>query len=321
MAAKVWNETMTEDPPGSDKSSSDKTVLHGPASTGNGTGSRRSGPGGWLRSLFGSKNGEGSARDSFDDWIEDRDDNAPFDESERALIGNVLDLHSRTINDVMVPRVDIIAVDAELGFEEIIEIMTGKGHSRLPVYHETLDDVVGMVHIKDLVAWRGKVEDFSLETVQRHILFVSPTMRVLELLLEMRVARSHMAIVVDEYGGVDGLVTIEDLVEEIVGEIEDEHDRTDEPEFIERSAGLYEVDARVEIEVLEKTFGPFLDDDEREDVDTLGGLVFSVAGHVPIRGELVRHPAGFEFEVLDADPRRIKRVKLTRLEPLSDTND
>lgn len=321
---------MPEEPPSTNSSAgpaTGKKILSGASgsSTGNGSGningSRRSGFGGWLRSVFGMKNGEGSARDSFDDWIEDRDKDESFDESERTLIGNVLELHGRTINDVMVPRADIVAVDSEVAFEEITEIMTGKGHSRLPVYHETLDVVVGMVHIKDLVAWRGKMEDFSLGAVQRHILFVSPTMRVLELLLEMRVARSHMAIVVDEYGGVDGLVTIEDLVEEIVGEIEDEHDRTDEPDFIERSDGNYEVDARVEIEVLEKTFGKFLNEDEREDIDTLGGLVFSAAGHVPIRGELVVHPAGFEFEVLDADPRRIKRVKLRRIEPISSTDD
>jgi magnesium and cobalt transporter len=311
---------MPEEPP-----SPGKKILHSApvVATGNatGNGSRRGRVGGWLRSVLGSKNGEGTARDSFDDWIEDREDDAPFDESERTLIGNVLDLHGRTINDVMVPRADIVAVDTEMAFEEVIDIMTGKGHSRLPIYQETLDDVVGMVHIKDLVAWRGKMKDFSLAAVQRHILFVSPTMRVLELLLEMRVARSHMAVVVDEYGGVDGLVTIEDLVEEIVGEIEDEHDRTDAPDFIERSDGIYEVDARVEVQVLEKTFGEFLDDDEREDIDTMGGLVFSAAGHVPIRGELVVHPAGFEFEILDADPRRIKRIKLRRIEPLSSSDD
>ncbi len=313
---------MSEEPPSPEKSvlrgSAGPIAVNGNGSTGS---SRRNGFGGWLRSVFGSKNGEGSARESFDDWIGDREDETPFDESERTLIGNVLDLHGRTINDVMVPRADIVAVDTKMAFEEIIEIMTGKGHSRLPVYHETLDDVVGMVHIKDLVAWRGRMEDFSLEAVQRHILFVSPTMRVLELLLEMRVARSHMAIVVDEYGGVDGLVTIEDLVEEIVGEIEDEHDRTDDPDFIERSDGIYEVDARVEVQVLENTFGKFLDEDEREDIDTVGGLVFSAAGHVPIRGELVVHPAGFEFEVLDADPRRIKRLKMRRIEPLVSADD
>ncbi len=282
----------------------------------NGNGCRKSGFSGWLRSVFGMKSSENSLRESLDELIEERDDGeSRIDESERALIGNVLELHNRTINDVMVPRADIIAVDAKMCLEDTIDVMTEKGHSRLPIYGESLDDVSGMVHIKDLAARRDDLATFSLEKVQRGLLFVSPSMRVLELLLEMRAARSHMAIVVDEYGGVDGLVTIEDLVEEIVGEIEDEHDRTDEPDFIQRDDGVYEADARVEIEVLEQAFGEFLSDDEREDVDTLGGLVFAAAGHVPIRGELVTHPSGFEFQVLDADPRRIKRVRLQRVEP------
>ena len=212
----------------------------------------------------------------------------------------------------MVPRADIVAVEAETPFETVIETMTRKGHSRLPVYRESLDDVIGMVHIKDVVAWRDRSGDPAIHNIQRNILFVSPSMQVMELLLEMRVKRSHMAVVVDEYGGVDGLVTIEDLVEEIVGEIEDEHDKTSEPDFTELSDGSFEADARVPIDALEKTFGPLLDDDEREDIDTLGGLVFSLTGHVPIRGELVRHPIGIEFQVVDADPRRIKRVKLRR---------
>ncbi len=286
---------------------------------GTGNGSRR---GGWFRSLFRSHQGEATLRESLGELIEEReDDKTPIDESERALIENVLELRRRTIYDVMVPRADIVAVEAETAFETVIEIMTGKGHSRLPVYRESLDDVVGMVHIKDLVAWRGGIEDFQLANIQRRILFVSPSMQVLELLLEMRVKRSHMAIVVDEFGGVDGLVTIEDLVEEIVGEIEDEHDRATDPVFIRCADGSFEADARVEIEALEQTFGTFLDADEREDIDTLGGLVFFTAGHVPIRGELVSHPSGIEFEVLDADPRRIKRVRLRKCVPLAEQGE
>lgn len=284
--------------------------MNGEANGNSNGGGRRSS---WLRSLFRSRNGESTLRESLDELIEEReDDEAPINESERALLANVLKLRGRTIYDVMVPRADIVAVEESTPFEKVIETMTGKGHSRLPVYRESLDDVVGMVHIKDLVAWRGRVEDFTLGNVQRSILFVSPSMQVMELLLEMRVKRSHMAIVVDEYGGVDGLVTIEDLVEEIVGEIEDEHDRASEPDFVECPDGAYEADARVSTDVLEETFGPLLDDDEREDIDTLGGLVFSLTGHVPIRGELVRHPVGVEFQVIDADPRRIKRVRIRR---------
>ncbi len=279
------------------------------------SGQRKGGVGAWMRSLFKSKNGESTLRESLDELIDDRvDAEVPINDSERALLENVLELRGRTINDVMVPRADIVAVETGTPFETVVETMTGVGHSRLPVYRESLDDVVGMVHIKDLVAWRGKVEDFKLSNVQRTILFVSPSMQVMELLLEMRVKRSHMAVVVDEYGGVDGLVTIEDLVEEIVGEIEDEHDRTSEPDFSVRNDGAYDADARVSIDVLEETFGELLDEDEREDIDTLGGLIISLTGHVPIRGELVRHPAGVEFQVMDADPRRIKRVRVRRVE-------
>jgi len=189
-------------------------------------------------------------------------------------------------------------------------MMTRLGHSRIPVYRETLDDAIGMVHIKDVLAWRGEEESFELAKIVRRVLFVAPSMRVLELLLEMRVKRSHMALVVDEFGGVDGLVTIEDLVEEIVGEIEDEHDHDREPNLVRRPDGAIDADARAEIERLESEFGPILSEDEREDIDTLGGLVFSLAGRVPIRGELIRHPSGVEFEVLEADPRRIRRLRV-----------
>ncbi len=285
------------------------------AQNGASNGVRRGGVGAWMRSLFKSKNGESTLRESLDELIDEREDGeTPIGASERALLANVLELRLRTIYDVMVPRADIVAVEEGTPFETVIETMTGKGHSRLPVYRDSLDDVIGMAHIKDLVAWRGRVEDFTLANVQRTILFVSPSMQVLELLLEMRVKRSHMAIVVDEYGGVDGLVTIEDLVEEIVGEIEDEHDRASEPDFTERADGAFDADARVSVDLLEETFGTLLDDDEREDIDTLGGLVFSLAGHVPIRGELVRHPDGLEFQVMDADPRRIKRVRVRRVQ-------
>jgi CBS domain containing-hemolysin-like protein len=167
-----------------------------------------------------------------------------------------------------------------------------------------------MVHIKDVLAARERGGDFDLRRLVRKVLFVSPSMLPLELLLEMRVSRTHMALVVDEYGGVDGLLTIEDLVEEIVGEIEDEHDRDVEPVLTVRDNGLIDADARVEIETFEGLVGPLLSDEERDDIDTLGGLVFRLAGRVPIRGELVTHPSGLEFEVLDADPRRIKRLRI-----------
>lgn len=275
----------------------------------------------WLKGLRGLRNGEGSARNTLEELIEERDDSeVPIDQDERTLLANILELRGSTVRDVMVPGADIVAVDAGAPLADVIQAMTLAGHSRLPVYRETLDDAIGMVHIKDVVAWRGQDTAFALSKIVRKVLFVSPSMQVLELLLEMRVTRSHMALVVDEFGGVDGLVTIEDLVEEIVGEIEDEHDRALEPRLIERTDGTFDADARVTVETLETRVGPLLGEDEREDIDTLGGLVFSLAGHVPIRGELVGHPSGLEFEVLEADPRRVKRLRVRNVPPRAESD-
>jgi magnesium and cobalt transporter len=265
---------------------------------------------GLLRNLSWSRNGEGSTRDTLHELMGERDEaEIPLDDDERNLLANILNLRDRSAEDVMVPRADIIAVESRATLPEVIEVMTEKGHSRLPVYRETLDDAIGMVHIKDVLAWRGEDAAFRLSKILRRVLFVAPSMEVLELLLEMRAKRSHMALVVDEFGGVDGLLTIEDVVEEIVGEIEDEHDRDLEPNLVLRADGTIDADARAPVEVLEERFGPTLSDEEREDIDTLGGLVVSLAGRVPIRGELIAHPSGVEFEVLEADPRRIRRLR------------
>lgn len=271
---------------------------------------------GALRRIGFMRNGEASVRDALDELIEGGNEaEEELGEDERTLLTNILNLRDRTIEDVMVPRVDIVAVDSESSLADVITVMTQSGHSRLPVYRETLDDAVGMVHIKDVLAWRGRDDLFQLSKLLRRVLFVAPSMQVLQLLLEMRASRSHMALVVDEFGGVDGLITIEDLVEEIVGKISDEHDRNEEPSLREMPDGVLDADARVSVEALEGHVGALLSADERDEVDTLGGLVVSLAGRVPIRGELVRHPSGLEFEVLDADPRRIKRVRVRRHDP------
>lgn len=265
----------------------------------------------FLRRLRRSRADDGALRDSLDEIIEEREEaEIPLDDTERTLLANILSLRDRSIEDVMVPRADIVAVESKASLDEVIQVMTREGHSRLPVYRDTLDDAVGMVHIQDILAWRDEARSFHLSKILRRVLFVAPSMKVLELLLEMRVKRSHMALVVDEFGGVDGLVTIEDLVEEIVGEIEDEHDRNPEPAIVRRSDGSFDADARSPIEVLEEEFGEVLTDEEREEIDTMGGLVFAIAGRVPIRGELITHPSGVEFEVLDADPRRIRRLRV-----------
>ena len=272
--------------------------------------------GGFFRGLYRTvrrhRNGEASVRDTLDELIEEREvSELPIDPDERLLLANILELRGRTIHDVMVPRADIVAVSRETVLQDVIDTMMAQGHSRLPVYGESLDDASGMVHIKDVLAWRGRDDAFALDTVQRRVLFVAPSMQVLELLLEMRVTRSHMALVVDEFGGVDGLVTIEDLVEEIVGEIEDEHDRDDEPRLSAVADRVFVADARCAIETLETETGLAMPPEDLDDVDTLGGLVFAIAGRVPIRGEIITGPEGLEFEILEADPRRIKRLKIT----------
>ena len=277
-----------------------------------------------IRGFHRPLNDDASARVVLEELIEEREEaEVPIDDDERILLANILELRSRTIRDVMVPRADITAIRREASLAEVIETLTRDNHSRLPVYGDNLDDAVGMVHIKDVLAWRGRDEDFSLANIQRRILFVSPSMQVLELLLEMRAQRSHMALVVDEFGGVDGLATIEDLVEEIVGEIEDEHDLDNEPQLVRNADGSFTADARVTLDMLEGLAGTAIPEEDREDIDTLGGLIFSLAGRVPIRGELIRHPSGLEFEILDADPRRIKSLRVFGLAmpPPRDPND
>ncbi len=236
-----------------------------------------------------------------------------LDRQERALIANVLRLRGTTADDVMVPRADIVAMRADVTLEQAVEQLRREGHSRLPVYREQLDDIVGMVHIKDVFAYVGRPEAFSLEAILRRPLLVAPQIPVLDLLLQMRQARIHLALVVDEYGGIDGLVTIEDLVETITGDIADEHDEVQGPLVTERADGALDVDARLPVEEFEARLGRVLTDDEREaDIDTVGGLVFTLAGRVPARGEVLRHPSGVEFRVLEADARRIRRVRVRR---------
>ncbi|MEN2980213.1 MULTISPECIES: hemolysin family protein [Tistrella] len=252
-------------------------------------------------------------RDSLVDLAEraegDEDERAALDPAERQLVTNVLKLGDLTVEDVMVPRADIIAVEIGTPLDELLRQIAEAGHSRLPVYRATLDELVGMVHIKDVVARLGERTPIEAAGIVREVLFVAPSMRVLDLLNRMRTTRIHLAIVVDEYGGTDGLVTIEDLVEQIVGDIEDEHDDQPQSRLVEIEDGVFEADARLDVEELEARLDRVLVDDD-EDVDTLGGLVFALTGRVPAAGETVEHPAGLVFEILDADPRRIKRMRI-----------
>jgi magnesium and cobalt transporter len=267
-----------------------------------------------LRLIRRPRNGE-SLRETIDEMIEEppADGPHPLSAQERVLIGNILKVHDRTAADAMVPRVDIVALDVETSFHEVVKLMVEQGHSRVPVYRETLDNVIGFVHAKDLLGPAAERRETKLPLILRKVLFVAPSVPILDLLVQMRQARTHIAMVADEFGGIDGLVTIEDLIEEIVGEIEDEHDVADEPRLAERADGTLIADARTPIEALEEHQGVRLrPSGEQEEVDTLGGLVSSLAGRVPKRGEVIAHPSGIEFEVLDADPRKIKRLRVRR---------
>ncbi len=287
----------------------------------NGTGAQNSGGLlSWMRDLVRGRNGDANLRETLEELIEDSESDAKSDEpinaEERLMLMNILELSELRVEDVMVPRADITALESNTGLDDMVALFHSALHSRMPVYREALDDVIGMVHIKDLLSFWGQRPNFRLRSIVRDVLFVPPAMPVLDLLLKMRATRIHMAIVVDEYGGTDGLVTIEDLVEEIVGEIEDEHDEVEGPLIVTRADGALDADARASISEFEKQVDIDLLPDERdEDVDTLGGLVFSLLGRVPQRGELVRHSAGLEFEILDADPRRIKRLRVRRVSP------
>jgi CBS domain containing-hemolysin-like protein len=258
-----------------------------------------------------------------------------FSPEERSMLRNILQLRGTQVEDVMVPRPDIIAVPSDLTLEELLRHFEAAGHSRLPVYEETLDDPRGMVHIKDVVGYITKhaqsgeseeaVPSLDLARVQldarlsgldlvRETLFVPGFMPALDLLAKMQTTRIHMALVIDEYGGTDGLVTIEDLVETVVGDIEDEHDEHEGPLLVAGPDGSFIADARVPLEDVVEAIGEAFDVGEAaEEVDTLGGLLVTLVGRVPVRGEIVPGPEGWEFEVLDADLRRVKRVKIDPL--------
>lgn len=264
-------------------------------------------------------------------WIDRllrRDDHTHDDHksaaSKKRMLSAAEEFHDLRVDDVMVPRADIIAIETSAGLHELSLAFKEAGHSRLPVFKETLDDPSGMVHIKDLLPYlmldakgrSGKTysDKKVIQYIRRPVLFVPPSMLAQDLMRRMQARRIHMAIVVDEYGGTDGIVTLEDLVEPIVGDIEDEHD-DDDPQISKISgngdAGVWEADARVNIDDFEQAFGrDFATPDEEDDVDTLGGLVFTLAGRVPERGEVIYHPDGIEFEVIDADPRRVKRLRI-----------
>jgi CBS domain containing-hemolysin-like protein len=293
-----------------------------------------------LRILFGMK--PSSVRAELKDVLDAMTPGeSGFSPEESRMLKNIIGLRERRVGDLMVPRADIIAVQQDIALGELIRVFEGAGHSRLVVYNDTLDDPVGMVHIRDLIAYmtaralvapdknakRKKplpagldLKSINLATplsatnIVRQILFVPPSMRAIDLLARMQASRIHLALIIDEYGGTDGLCSIEDIVEQIVGEISDEHDEEQVPDVVHQLDGSYIADARAKLEDVVAIVGHDFDlGDAAEEVDTLGGYLVTRAGRLPLRGELIPGPGLFEFEVLDADPRRIKRVRIVRL--------
>ncbi len=284
----------------------------------------------------------GTLRDELEDALsgQNGDEHEVFSPEERAMLNNILRLREVRVEDVMVPRADIIAVDIDITLDELLLLFEDSGHSRFPVYCETMDDPRGMVLIKDLQAYivrtasrpnkpptkNGRKPSLKLDLskiplsrkldslkLMRKVLFVPPSMLVTDLMTRMQAARTQMALVIDEYGGTDGLVSLEDIVEEVFGEIEDEHDDDDGPMIEKTGEGIFSADARTDLEEAAQLIGPeFQYGDLGEDMDTIGGLVFSLAGRIPVRGEVIEGMPGFEFRVLDADPRRIRRLQIVQ---------
>jgi len=263
-----------------------------------------------------------------------------FSPQERVMLANILALRGRRVDDVMVPRADIIAVQQDISLGELIKVFEGAGHSRLVVYNDTLDDPVGMAHIRDVIGYmvrhaqrsaakntkrkkpfpagldlKGIDLSVSLAAARiiRELLFVPPSMPAIDLLAKMQATRIHLALVIDEYGGTDGIVSMEDVVEEVFGEIEDEHDEDEMPAIVRQADGAFLADARAPLEQVVATVGPdFEIGDVTDEVDTLAGYVMTRAGRLPSRGEVVSGPGDFEIEVLDSDPRRLKKLRITR---------
>jgi CBS domain containing-hemolysin-like protein len=263
-----------------------------------------------------------------------------FSPQERIMLTNILALRGRRVDDVMVPRADIISVQEDISLGELIKVFEGAGHSRLVVYHDTLDDPVGMVHIRDVIGYMVRHAQQSAATktkrkkpfpagldlkaidlavslvaakIIREILFVPPSMPAIDLLAKMQATRIHLALVIDEYGGTDGIVSMEDVVEQIVGDIEDEHDEDTTPAIVRQADGSFLADARAQLEDVVATIGPeFEIGNVADEVDTLAGYVMTRVGRLPSRGEVVPGPGDFEIEVLDSDPRRLKKVRITR---------
>lgn len=236
----------------------------------------------------------------------------PLKFDEEKIISNVFALPEKLVSDIMIPRSDILSIDATSSIKDLVKLIGVTNHSRYPVYEKSRDNIIGMVHIKDVISvWKSKKE-IKIKKLIRKILFAPPSMTVLDLILEMRKTHIHMSMIIDEHGGVDGLVTIEDLVEEIVGEIKDEHESQQDKQergYVKTSDGNIIVNARMLIEEFEEKYGKFTNvEDNFKDIDTIGGFVFHLFGRVPLKGEIIKHPSGCEFQIVETDSRRIRKI-------------
>jgi len=270
-----------------------------------------------MHMLRGENASSAAMRESLEEVIEESDRQSPaLSQQERVMLSNLLEFGELKVRDIMVPRAEIVAAEESMPLPELVTLFRAAKHSRLPVFAETLDDPTGLVHVKDVMALLEmrpdgdyRLEDSSISRIKRPVLFVPPSMRAVDLLLKMQTSHTHLALVIDEYGGTDGLVTIEDIIEEIVGDIADEHD--EEGAALRADGTCFIADARIDLEDFKTETGlDFSTPETEQDIDSLGGLVISLLGRVPQRGEIVSHPSGYEFEVLDADPRRIRRLRI-----------
>ncbi len=270
----------------------------------------------WLKNLIKIKpESDESLREALEEYIEEMSSHPDSSESstshELQLLSNILELRDMTAEDVLVPRIDIVAIDISTPADELLSLLSQKQHNRIPVYRDTLDDIIGVVHIKDVFEALISKKNIEIKSLIREAPVVSPAMPVFDLLLMMRQTRQQMVFVVDEYGGIDGLITIGDVISSIVGEVQDEFDKSVLPSIIETKDGSFVVDARIEISDFEEKFGQILSADERDVADTLGGFIFTLSGRVPARGEVISHDeTGFVFEIIDADPRRVTRIRV-----------
>jgi len=256
-----------------------------------------------------------SLRDSIKDVIDEKSNgnnqNLDLSSKEKSILSNILSINKLKAGDVMIPRASIIAISQDSLIQNILEIIEKESHSRMPVFRKDLDDVLGMIHIKDIIKFSGKNQkDFDIKKIIREVLFVPPTMPVMNLLLKMQATKLHMALVIDEHGGTDGLVTIEDVIEEIVGEIEDEHDKDDDFNFKKIDSNTFEAKADMKLEDFNRESKLSI---IHENVDTLGGYIFSKINRVPYAGEVIKVDNIYQFEIIDADPRKIKKIRIFKI--------